>query len=39
MKDSSLSLKAPAKINWFLNVLGRRDDGFHEIQSLTLFRK
>ncbi len=34
MRDSSLSLKAPAKINWFLNVLGRRDDGFHEIQSL-----
>ncbi len=34
MKDSSFSLKAPAKINWFLNVLGRRDDGFHEIQSL-----
>ncbi|MBI5666091.1 MAG: 4-(cytidine 5'-diphospho)-2-C-methyl-D-erythritol kinase [Nitrospirae bacterium] len=37
----SLSIKAPAKINWFLNVLGKRDDGFHEIQSLiqkiTLF--
>ncbi|MBI5099600.1 MAG: 4-(cytidine 5'-diphospho)-2-C-methyl-D-erythritol kinase [Nitrospirae bacterium] len=31
---SSLSLKAPAKINWFLNILGLRDDGFHEIQSL-----
>ncbi|MBI4653971.1 MAG: 4-(cytidine 5'-diphospho)-2-C-methyl-D-erythritol kinase [Nitrospirae bacterium] len=31
---SSLSLKAPAKINWFLCVLGLRDDGFHEIQSL-----
>ncbi|MBI5051117.1 MAG: 4-(cytidine 5'-diphospho)-2-C-methyl-D-erythritol kinase [Nitrospirae bacterium] len=31
---SSLSLKAPAKINWFLKVLGLRDDGFHEIQSL-----
>ncbi|MEN8262526.1 MAG: 4-(cytidine 5'-diphospho)-2-C-methyl-D-erythritol kinase [Nitrospirota bacterium] len=36
-----LILKAPAKINWFLNILGMRDDGFHEIQSLiqkiTLF--
>ena len=31
---SSLSFKAPAKINWFLKVLGLRDDGFHEIQSL-----
>ena len=35
------SLKAPAKINWFLRVLGLRKDGFHEIQSLmqkvTLF--
>lgn len=29
-----LTIKAPAKINWFLNVLGLRDDGFHEIQSL-----
>lgn len=31
---SSLSLKAPAKINWFLKVIGLRGDGFHEIQSL-----
>lgn len=30
----ALSLNAPAKINWFLHVLGLRDDGFHEIQSL-----
>ena len=29
-----LTLTAPAKINWFLKVLGLRDDGFHEIQSL-----
>jgi len=36
-----VTLKAPAKINWFLNVLGLRKDGFHEILSLiqkvTLF--
>jgi 4-diphosphocytidyl-2-C-methyl-D-erythritol kinase len=31
---SSLSLKAPAKINWFLQILGRRKDGYHNISSL-----
>lgn len=29
-----LTLKAPAKINWFLNVLSRRNDGYHEIESI-----
>ncbi|GAB4389611.1 MAG: 4-(cytidine 5'-diphospho)-2-C-methyl-D-erythritol kinase [Thermodesulfovibrionales bacterium] len=29
-----LTLLAPAKINWFLAVRGRRPDGFHEIESL-----
>ncbi len=29
-----LTLKAPAKINWFLHVCGKRSDGYHEIQSL-----
>jgi 4-diphosphocytidyl-2-C-methyl-D-erythritol kinase len=37
----SLFLKAPAKINWFLSVTGRRSDGYHDIVSLlqcvTLF--
>jgi 4-diphosphocytidyl-2-C-methyl-D-erythritol kinase len=28
------TLKAPAKINWFLSVLGKREDGYHEILSL-----
>jgi len=32
--NSPLTLKSPAKINWFLKVLGLRDDGFHEIRSL-----
>jgi 4-diphosphocytidyl-2-C-methyl-D-erythritol kinase len=27
---------APAKINAFLRVLGRRDDGYHEIETLVL---
>jgi 4-diphosphocytidyl-2-C-methyl-D-erythritol kinase len=29
-----ITLEAPAKINWFLNVLGRREDGYHDILSL-----
>ena len=29
-----ISLKAPAKINLYLKVLGKRDDGYHEIESL-----
>ena len=40
---SKLELKIPsfAKINWFLNILGKRSDGFHEIctvfQTVSLF--
>lgn len=30
----SLTLKAPAKINWSLYVLNKRDDGYHNILSL-----
>jgi len=33
-RHSSLSLKAPAKINWFLKVCGLRNDGYHNIKSL-----
>ncbi len=29
-----LTLKAPAKINWFLRVKGTRPDGYHDILSL-----
>jgi 4-diphosphocytidyl-2-C-methyl-D-erythritol kinase len=29
-----ISLKVPAKINLYLRVLGKRDDGYHEIESL-----
>lgn len=35
------TLKAPAKINWFLSVLGKRGDGYHDIlspmQCVTLY--
>lgn len=41
MTENSFKLPAFAKINWFLNVLGKRDDGFHEIctafQTVSLF--
>lgn len=33
-KGPGLRLRAPAKINWTLEVLGKRRDGYHEIQSL-----
>ena len=29
-----ISLRAPAKINLYLKVLGKREDGYHEIESL-----
>ncbi|MCJ7491347.1 MAG: 4-(cytidine 5'-diphospho)-2-C-methyl-D-erythritol kinase [Dehalococcoidia bacterium] len=29
-----LRLVAPAKVNWTLEVLGRRDDGYHEVRSV-----
>lgn len=36
-----LTIKAPAKINWFLEIHGKRPDGYHEIetvmQSVSLF--
>jgi 4-diphosphocytidyl-2-C-methyl-D-erythritol kinase len=27
------SLRTPAKINWFLKIVGKRDDGYHDIMS------
>ena len=29
-----LRLVAPAKINWTLEVLGRRSDGYHEVTTV-----
>ncbi len=38
MRDSHLRelrcVPAPAKINWFLHVTGRRADGYHELQTI-----
>lgn len=35
--NDRLSLAAPAKINLFLHVTGRRDDGYHLLESLVVF--
>lgn len=39
--ERCITLKAPAKVNLFLNVVGKREDGYHEIetifQAITLF--
>src|SRR5262245_3954175 len=32
-----LTLPAPAKLNLFLHILGRRPDGYHELQTLFQF--
>jgi len=31
---ASMRLYAPAKINWTLEVLGRREDGYHEVRTV-----
>lgn len=35
--DAELILSAPAKLNLMLHILGRRDDGYHELQTLFQF--
>ena len=41
MTDQSFTLPSFAKINWFLRILGKRADGFHELctlfQTVSLF--
>ena len=34
-----LAADAPAKVNLTLHVLGRRSDGYHEIESLVMFAR
>ena len=34
MNDSSERWFAPAKLNLFLHILGRRSDGYHQLQTL-----
>jgi 4-diphosphocytidyl-2-C-methyl-D-erythritol kinase len=34
--DAGLEVLAPAKLNLFLEVLGKRSDGFHEIETLMV---
>lgn len=34
MHSQAITLPAPAKLNLFLHILGRRDDGYHELQTL-----
>jgi 4-diphosphocytidyl-2-C-methyl-D-erythritol kinase len=31
--STCLTVFAPAKVNWYLELLGRRDDGFHQIET------
>ncbi|MGR3293526.1 MAG: 4-(cytidine 5'-diphospho)-2-C-methyl-D-erythritol kinase [Candidatus Scalindua sp.] len=33
-KENIISLKAYAKVNLFLEILGKRDDGYHEIETI-----
>lgn len=37
--DGSLYVRAPAKLNLFLHITGRRDDGYHVLESLFAFTK
>ena len=34
--ESTRTVQAPAKLNLFLEVIGRREDGYHELETLVL---
>ena len=35
--EGAIVMEAPAKLNLYLHVTGRRDDGYHELDSLVAF--
>src|SRR6516225_7383014 len=35
-ETSTVTVFAPAKLNLFLNVLGKRSDGYHELETLMV---
>ena len=35
--DDVIELPAPAKLNLFLHIVGRRTDGYHELQTVFQF--
>lgn len=37
MTVEKLTLPSPAKLNLMLHILGRREDGYHELQTLFQF--
>ncbi|WCN10149.1 4-(cytidine 5'-diphospho)-2-C-methyl-D-erythritol kinase [Marinomonas mediterranea] len=37
MTNHSISLPSPAKLNLFLHITGRRNDGYHELQTIFQF--
>lgn len=37
MQNDPLILPSPAKLNLMLHILGRREDGYHELQTLFQF--
>ncbi len=37
--DGSFFVRAPAKLNLFLHITGRRDDGYHILESLFVFTR
>jgi 4-diphosphocytidyl-2-C-methyl-D-erythritol kinase len=37
MEDAPVAVFAPAKVNLYLHVTGRRADGYHELESLVVF--
>lgn len=37
VSQSPLKILAPAKINLFLHVVGKKDNGYHDLQSMVMF--